>query len=97
MTLDDVNVKDFNIPWLRKQIGVVSQEPVLFGYTIGQNIAFGKEGATREEIEAAAKMANAHDFITRFENGYDTDVGERGAQLSGGQKQRIAIARALIR
>ncbi|XP_075252633.1 ATP-dependent translocase ABCB1-like isoform X1 [Convolutriloba macropyga] len=100
ITLDDVNVRDLNVGWLRRQIGVVSQEPVLFGYTIGENIAFGKEGSqapTQQEIEHAAKMANAHDFIMAFEKGYDTDVGERGAQLSGGQKQRIAIARALIR
>ena len=97
VTLDGINVKSMNIQWLRRQIGLVSQEPVLFGYTIAENIQFGKEGATPEEVEEAAKMANAHEFIVGFEKGYDTDVGERGTQLSGGQKQRIAIARALIR
>ncbi|XP_075244761.1 ATP-dependent translocase ABCB1-like isoform X2 [Convolutriloba macropyga] len=97
VTLDGVDLRSINIQWLRRQIGLVSQEPVLFGYTIAENIAFGREGATLDDIERAAKMANAHDFIMNFENGYDTDVGERGTQLSGGQKQRIAIARALIR
>ena len=89
----------YNIQWLRQQIGVVSQEPILFGYSIAENIAFGLQDAivTREQIEEAARKANAHQFIMSFNDGYDTEVGERGAQLSGGQKQRIAIARALIR
>eukprot|EP00961_Rhodomonas_salina_P122292 1646753-Rhodomonas_salina.1 len=76
---------------------MVGQEPVLFSGTIADNIAHGKEGATRDEVIAAAKMSNAHDFILTFSNGYDTDVGEKGGQLSGGQKQRIAIARAMIK
>ena len=97
VTLDDVPVSDYNIQWLRQQIGVVSQEPILFGYSIAENISFGKPGVTRDQIEEAAKKANAHSFITGFSEGYDTEVGERGAQLSGGQKQRIAIARALVR
>ncbi|XP_049836463.1 multidrug resistance protein homolog 49-like [Schistocerca gregaria] len=95
--LDGTNVKELNVNWLRNQIGVVGQEPVLFATTIAQNIRYGKENATQEEIEKAAKEANAHDFIIKLPQGYDTMVGDRGTQLSGGQKQRIAIARALVR
>ncbi|KAH8371803.1 hypothetical protein KR093_008900 [Drosophila rubida] len=91
------NIKDLNINWLRSRIGVVGQEPVLFGQSIYENIRYGREEATREDIEAAAAAANAAIFIKKLPKGYDTLVGERGAQLSGGQKQRIAIARALIR
>ena len=85
-----------NISWLRNQIGVVSQEPVLFNVSIAENISYGKEDATMEEIEMAAKAANAYDFISELPDGYNTLVGEGGAQLSGGQKQRISIARALV-
>ena len=85
-----------NIKWLRNQIGVVSQEPVLFNVSIAENISYGKEDATVEEIEMAAKSANAHNFICDLPDGYDTLVGDGGSQLSGGQKQRIAIARALV-
>ncbi|XP_030388009.1 ATP-dependent translocase ABCB1 [Scaptodrosophila lebanonensis] len=92
-----IDVKDININWLRERIGVVGQEPVLFGQSIYENIRYGREDATREEIELAASAANAAIFIKKLPKGYDTLVGERGAQLSGGQKQRIAIARALIR
>ncbi|CAF4702383.1 unnamed protein product, partial [Rotaria socialis] len=95
--IDDTPVNRYNIGWLRERIGVVSQEPILFQTTIRENIRFGKTNATQEEIEQAAKMANAHDFIKDLPQKYETLVGERGAQLSGGQKQRIAIARALIR
>ncbi|XP_053373101.1 ATP-dependent translocase ABCB1-like isoform X2 [Mercenaria mercenaria] len=95
--IDGVNLKDINLKWWREHIGIVSQEPVLFGTTIGENIRYGREDVTQEEIEAATKMANAHDFIMALPEKYDTMVGERGAQLSGGQKQRIAIARALVR
>ncbi|XP_017069092.1 ATP-dependent translocase ABCB1 [Drosophila eugracilis] len=91
------NIKDIDINWLRSRIGVVGQEPVLFGTSIYENIRYGREDATREDIEAAAAAANAAIFIKKLPRGYDTLVGERGAQLSGGQKQRIAIARALIR
>ena len=92
-----VDVRELNTKWLRSNIGVVSQEPVLFDTSIAENIRFGREDATREEIEAAAKAANAHKFISDLPAGYETQVGERGTQLSGGQKQRIAIARALVR
>eukprot|EP00898_Chlorokybus_atmophyticus_P004111 jgi/Chlat1/4700/Chrsp3S05626 len=95
--LDGVNIKTFNLRWLRMNIGLVSQEPVLFATTIRQNILYGREDATQHEVEAASRAANAHDFISRLPNGYDTHVGERGVQMSGGQKQRIAIARAVIK
>ncbi len=95
--LDGQDIKQLDIQWLRSRIGVVSQEPVLFNVTVAENIGYGKDGATRMEIEAAARAANAHEFISNLPNGYSTLVGEGGSQLSGGQKQRIAIARALIR
>ncbi|KAJ1263909.1 hypothetical protein BS78_09G222300 [Paspalum vaginatum] len=98
ITLDGVDIKDLKVGWLRRQMGLVSQEPVLFNDTIRANIAYGKEGdATEEEIIAAAKAANAHQFISALPQGYGTFAGERGAQLSGGQKQRVAIARAVLR
>ena len=83
--------------WLRERIGVVGQEPVLFGCSIAENIRFGKDGVSDEDIEKACKAANAYDFIAKLPNKFKTLVGERGAQLSGGQKQRLAIARALVR
>nr|AID66618.1 P-glycoprotein [Anadara sativa] len=95
--IDGKNIKDLNVGWLRRNIGVVSQEPVLFDCTISENIRLGNPDATEAQIRDAAKMANAHDFISNLPKGYDTMVGERGAQLSGGQKQRVAIARALVR
>ncbi|CAF1371385.1 unnamed protein product, partial [Rotaria sordida] len=95
--IDGIPVNQYNLRWLRQHIGVVSQEPVLFQTTIRENILFGRIDATQEQIEQAAKMANAHDFIMSLPHKYNTLVGERGAQLSGGQKQRIAIARALVR
>ena len=96
VTLDDYDLRDVTLESLRRQIGIVLQETVLFGGTIRENIAYGRPEASDEEIIAAAKAAEAHDFITSFPDGYDTDVGERGVTLSGGQKQRIAIARALL-
>ncbi|GAB0100059.1 multidrug resistance protein 1-like [Sergentomyia squamirostris] len=95
--VDGVNIANVNIAFLRSQIGVVGQEPVLFSATIGENIKFGHPKATQEDIENAAKIANCHNFIQRLPLGYDTYIGENGAQLSGGQKQRIAIARAIVR
>lgn len=95
--LDGVDIKKLKVSWLRQQIGVVGQEPVLFSTTIADNIRYGNQAATQRDIEAAAKKSNAHEFITQLPLGYKTMVGERGCQLSGGQKQRIAIARALVR
>ncbi|CAM9703395.1 unnamed protein product, partial [Scytosiphon promiscuus] len=95
--LDGRDIKSLNVAWYRQQIGYVGQEPVLFAGTIALNIANGKQGATEDEIIAAARAANAHEFIKSFPKGYNTGVGEGGFQLSGGQKQRIAIARAIIK
>ncbi|CAB9525108.1 Leptomycin B resistance protein pmd1 [Seminavis robusta] len=94
--IDGTNIKDINVHHLRSLIGYVGQEPTLFNDTVGKNIAYGNPSATQEQIEAAARMANAHDFISSFPQGYDTHVGDKGSQLSGGQKQRIAIARVLV-
>ncbi|EPB65512.1 ABC transporter, ATP-binding protein [Ancylostoma ceylanicum] len=82
---------------LRSKIGIVNQESILFNGTVAENISFGKPDATREEIIEAAKIANAHKFIEELENGYDTQIGERGNKLSGGQKQRVSIARAILK
>ncbi|XP_056648993.1 ATP-dependent translocase ABCB1-like isoform X1 [Diorhabda sublineata] len=95
--IDDIDIKDFNLDWMKRKIAVVSQEPALFGTTIAENIRYGRLNATQLDIEEAAKKANAHKFICALPHGYQTVIGERGAQLSGGQKQRIAIARALVR
>jgi len=97
VSLDGTDITQLNVSWLREQIGVVSQEPVLFMGTIADNIRYGKPDATHEEIVEAAKMANAHEFISEFPEQYDTTVGDKGGQLSGGQKQRVAIARAIIK
>ncbi len=96
VTIDGYDVRDVTLESLRRQIGIVLQETTLFAGTIRENIAYGRPDASEEEIVAAAKTAEAHDFIVSFPEGYDTPVGERGAALSGGQKQRIAIARALL-
>ncbi|XP_047334614.1 putative multidrug resistance protein [Impatiens glandulifera] len=95
--LDGYKTNRLHLKWLRSQMGLVNQEPVLFATSIKENILFGKEGASMEELLTAAKAANAHDFIIKLPESYDTQVGQFGVQLSGGQKQRIAIARALIR
>ncbi|MBU0686819.1 MAG: ABC transporter ATP-binding protein/permease [Candidatus Margulisbacteria bacterium] len=95
--VDGVNVKDIQLFSLRSQTGIVPQETILFSGSIKSNIAYGKIGATDEEIINAAQAANAHQFIQEFTDGYDTFVGERGVKLSGGQRQRVAIARALLR
>ncbi|EPB74430.1 ABC transporter transmembrane region [Ancylostoma ceylanicum] len=97
VTIDDIDVCDLNVHSLRDQIGIVSQEPVLFDGTLYENIKMGNETATMDQVVEACRLANAADFIKRLPDGYGTRVGERGVQLSGGQKQRIAIARALIK
>uniref|UniRef100_A0A2K5RF99 ATP binding cassette subfamily B member 5 n=2 Tax=Cebinae TaxID=38070 RepID=A0A2K5RF99_CEBIM len=96
-TVDKNDIRALNVRHYRKHIGVVSQEPVLFGTTISNNIKYGRDDVTDEEVERAAREANAYDFIMEFPKKFNTLVGEKGAQMSGGQKQRIAIARALVR
>ncbi len=95
--LDGVNIKDLKMHDLRGLMGNVNQEAILFNDTFFNNITFGVENATQEQVEAAAKIANAHEFIMATENGYDTNIGDRGGKLSGGQRQRISIARALLK
>jgi ABC-type multidrug transport system fused ATPase/permease subunit len=95
--IDGVDIRDLKLNSLRDQISVVLQEPLLFSGTIGENIAYGSPGASRESIEAAARAANAHDFIAALPKGYGTVIGERGAQLSGGERQRICVARAFLK
>merc|ERR1719222_1785698 len=95
--VDGIDIRTMDVKYLRSQIALVGQEPVLFDASVGENIAFGKNDASEEEIVSAAKTANAHDFISKFDGGYDYNVGSRGKKVSGGQKQRIAIARAVIK
>ena len=94
--VDGVDVRDWSLAALRRQISIIEQDIFLFSRTVAQNIAFGAPEATREAIEAAARAAQAHEFILGFEDGYETVVGERGVTLSGGQRQRIALARAFL-
>jgi ATP-binding cassette subfamily B protein len=95
--LDGVDIRDYRIADLRRQFAVVLQEPVLFAASIAENIAYGKPDAGDAEIEAAARAASAHDFISRLPESYETSAGERGARLSGGERQRISLARAFLR
>ncbi len=97
ISIDGYDIRDVQLRSLRSQIGIVPQETLLFSGTIGDNIRYGNLTASAEEVLAAANAANAHEFISRFEEGYDTIVGERGVKLSGGQRQRVAIARALLK
>jgi ABC-type multidrug transport system fused ATPase/permease subunit len=96
VTVDGVDVRDVKIPSLRHEIAIVAQDPFLFSATVFENIAFGKPGATEDEVENAARLAQAHEFIVQLPDNYETVIGERGITLSGGQRQRLAIARALI-
>jgi len=95
--VDGVDIRKLDVKYLRKAVALVGQEPVLFDASVRENIAFGKDGASEEEIVSAAMTANAHDFISKFDGGYDYTVGSRGKKVSGGQKQRIAIARAVLK
>ena len=94
---DDANIKEFSLEDLREQIGIVNQESILFNDSVFNNIAFGINTTSKEEVVQAAKIANAHGFIEALENGYETNIGERGNKLSGGQKQRVSIARAVLK
>lgn len=95
--VDGVNIKNYSLNSLRQLMGIVTQEPILFNDSIANNIALSKAEASKEEIEAAAKIANAHDFIAKKENGYDENIGDRGSKLSGGERQRVTIARAVLK
>ena len=95
--VDGIDVRDMRVHDLRSFMGNVNQEAILFNDTFYNNITFGVENATREEVERAAKVANAHEFIMASEKGYDTNIGDRGCRLSGGQRQRISIARAILK
>ncbi len=97
ITIDGINIRNLPFYNLRELMGNVNQDPILFNDTIYNNIAFGVENATREEVENAARIANAHEFIIQTENGYDTIIGDRGGKLSGGQRQRLSIARAVLK
>ena len=97
ITIDGIDIRDVTLTDLRGLMGNVNQEAILFNDTFFNNIAFGVENATREQVEEAAKIANAHEFIMASEQGYDTNVGDRGGKLSGGQRQRISIARAVLK
>ena len=97
MLIDGVNVKDFGLHDLRSLIGNVNQEAILFNDSFRNNISFGVDNATLQEVQEAARIANAHHFIMETEQGYDTNIGDRGGRLSGGQRQRVSIARAILK
>jgi ABC-type multidrug transport system fused ATPase/permease subunit len=97
LLIDGINVKDLRIDHLRGLMGIVTQESILFNESVFNNIAFGLENVKQEDVERAAKIANAHEFIIQMEEGYQTYIGDRGAKLSGGQRQRLSIARAVLR
>jgi subfamily B ATP-binding cassette protein MsbA len=97
LLIDGINIKDYSLKSVRTQMSIVTQEPILFNDTIAANIALGKPDASIEEITHAAKIANAHDFISKKEAGYQTNIGDRGNKLSGGERQRLTIARAVLK
>ncbi|MEO6916381.1 MAG: ATP-binding cassette domain-containing protein, partial [Chitinophagaceae bacterium] len=97
LLIDGIDIKNYSLTSVRSQISIVTQEPILFNDTIANNIALGKENATEDEIIAAAKIANAHNFIMQKEEGYQTNIGDRGNKLSGGERQRLTIARAVLK
>ena len=96
ITIDGINIKDWYLDTLRSQISIIEQDIFLFSSSIAENITFGKPEATQEEVERAAKAAQAHEFIVALDDGYQTVIGERGVTLSGGQRQRLALARAFL-
>lgn len=95
--IDGINIKDYSLHSVRSLMSIVTQEPILFNDTIGNNIALGQQGATEEQIHEAAKIANAHEFIIKKEGGYNSNTGDRGSKLSGGERQRLTIARAVLK
>jgi ATP-binding cassette subfamily B protein len=97
VTLDDWDVRDIELASLRRAVGIVQQDVYLFSGTVWENLRYGRPDASRDEVVAAARAANAHDFIMALPQGYDTDIGQRGVKLSGGQKQRLTIARAFLK
>jgi subfamily B ATP-binding cassette protein MsbA len=97
LLIDGVNIKEYSLHSLRGQMSIVTQEPILFNDTIANNIALGNDQKNMADIEHAAKIANAHDFIMQKEEGYQTNIGDRGGKLSGGERQRLTIARALLK
>lgn len=97
LMIDGKNIKEYSLHSLRSNMGIVTQEPILFNDTIAANISMSKPGASQQEIEEAARIANAHDFIVRKEEGYNTNIGDRGSKLSGGERQRLTIARAILK
>jgi ABC-type multidrug transport system fused ATPase/permease subunit len=96
VTIDGYNLRNIKLNSLRRQVAVVLQDSFLFNNTVAENLQYGKPDATEDELIAAARAANAHDFIIQLPDGYDTEIGERGVKLSGGQKQRLALARAIL-
>jgi ABC-type multidrug transport system fused ATPase/permease subunit len=94
---DDVRLEDLDYKWVRQMVGVVQQDPVLFSMSVKDNIRYSRSNCTDEEIVEAARVASAHEFVERMEEGYDSPVGENGENLSGGQRQRVAIARAVVK
>lgn len=95
--IDGINIKDYSLHSVRSQMSIVTQEPILFNDTIGNNIGLGKQGATEQQIIEAAKIANAHEFIIKKEGGYNSNIGDRGSKISGGERQRLTIARAVLK
>jgi ATP-binding cassette, subfamily B, bacterial MsbA len=95
--IDGTDIRDYTLESLRRQMGIVTQEAILFNDNVFNNIAFGIENAAEEDVIFAAKVANAHEFIVQMEEGYQTNIGDRGSRLSGGQRQRISIARAVLK
>jgi ATP-binding cassette subfamily B protein len=95
--LDDTDVRDVKLADLRNQFAILHQDPVLFSASLSENILYARPGASQADVEAAARAANAHDFIVKLPDGYDTLVGERGMRLSGGERQRVALARAFLK